>query len=70
MFHEGGFETVSVERLDALGSDPFPYLARLCRRTGASADPFTPPDADDVAAANATLTAAGASERVRLPTDR
>lgn len=70
IFHEGGFETVSVERLDAFGSDHFPYLARLCRRTGASADPFTPPDADDVAAANATLTAAGASERVRLPTDR
>ncbi|KQO61590.1 hypothetical protein ASF22_22000 [Methylobacterium sp. Leaf87] len=70
VFHEGGFETVSVDRLDAFGSDHFPYLVRLCRRTGASADPLTPPDADDVAAANATLTAAGASERVRLPTDR
>lgn len=70
IFHEGGFETVSIERLDAFGSDHFPYLTRLCRRTGASADPVTPPDTDDVAAANATLAAADAVERVRLPQDR
>lgn len=70
IFHEGGFEAVSIERLDAFGSDHFPYLARLCRRTGASADPVAPPDADDVAAANATLAAAGAVERIRLPEDR
>ncbi|TXN13470.1 endonuclease [Methylobacterium sp. WL122] len=65
IFHEGGFETVSIERLDAFGSDHFPYLARLCRRTGASADPVTPPDADDVTAANDTLAAAGAVERIK-----
>ncbi|TXN33530.1 endonuclease/exonuclease/phosphatase family protein [Methylobacterium sp. WL19] len=70
IFHEGGFETVSIERLDAFGSDHFPYLARLCRRTGASVDPVAPPDAGDVTAANATLAAAGAVEMIRLPTDR
>ncbi|WP_238280890.1 endonuclease/exonuclease/phosphatase family protein, partial [Methylobacterium goesingense] len=41
IFHEGGFETVSIDRLDAFGSDHFPYLARLCRRIGASVDPVT-----------------------------
>jgi endonuclease/exonuclease/phosphatase (EEP) superfamily protein YafD len=64
IFHGGEFETVSIERLDAFGSDHFPYLARLCRRTGASSDPVTPPDADDVTAANDTLAAAGAVERI------
>jgi endonuclease/exonuclease/phosphatase (EEP) superfamily protein YafD len=65
IFHGGEFETVSIERLDAFGSDHFPYLARLCRRTGASSDPVTPPDADDVTAANDTLAAAGAVERIK-----
>ena len=37
VFHEGGFATVSVERLDAFGSDHFPYLVRLCRRSGEGA---------------------------------
>jgi endonuclease/exonuclease/phosphatase (EEP) superfamily protein YafD len=64
IFHEGGFRTVSVERLAAIGSDHFPYLARLCRvpaagRTG------TPPRASDLDAANAVLSAAGASIRLR-----
>ncbi|MEE7494745.1 endonuclease/exonuclease/phosphatase family protein [Methylobacterium oryzae] len=65
VFHEGGFATVSIERLDAFGSDHFPYLVRLCRRTGEH--PKTPPprDADDVATANAVLSAAGATERLQ-----
>ena len=59
VFHEGGFATVSVERLDAFGSDHFPYLVRLCRQAGEGAR--TPPqrDAEDVAAANAVLAAGG-----------
>lgn len=65
IFHEGGFATVSIERLDGFGSDHFPYLARLCRRTGASVDPVAPPDEADVAAANAILAAAGAVERIK-----
>lgn len=65
VFHEGGFATVSVERLDPFGSDHFPYLVRLCRQ--AEGHPRTPPrrDAGDVAAANAVLSAAGATERLK-----
>ena len=64
VFHGGGFATVSVERLDAFGSDHFPYLVRLCRQAveGAKAPPER--DADDVATANAVLSAAGATERL------
>ncbi|GJE57728.1 endonuclease/exonuclease/phosphatase family protein [Methylobacterium thuringiense] len=65
IFHEGGFEPVSIERLDAFGSDHFPYLARLCRRTGPPVDPVAPPDASDVTAANDTLAAADAIERIK-----
>ena len=63
IFHEGGFETVSVERLDAFGSDHFPYLVRLCRRSGNDPASEMP---RDVAAANAVLSAAGATERVQV----
>ena len=65
VFHEGGFATVSVERLDAFGSDHFPYLVRLCRRSGDGPAAATPREAGDVAAANAVLSAAGATERVQ-----
>ena len=65
IFHEGGFATVSIDRLDAFGSDHFPYLARLCRRTGPPVDPVAHPDEGDVAAANAILAAAGAVERIK-----
>ena len=64
VFHEGGFETVTVERLDAFGSDHFPYLVRLCRRTDEDPAAETPPKAGDVAAANAVLSAIGATERM------
>ncbi|MGX9983072.1 endonuclease/exonuclease/phosphatase family protein [Methylobacterium fujisawaense] len=65
VFHEGGFATVSVERLDAFGSDHFPYLVRLCRRSGEGPAAEMPREAGDVAAANAVLSAAGANERVK-----
>ncbi len=65
VFHEGGFTTVSVERLGAFGSDHFPYLVRLCRRSGEGQAAAMPREAGDVAAANAVLSAAGATERVR-----
>ncbi|MGU3664183.1 endonuclease/exonuclease/phosphatase family protein [Methylobacterium sp. A49B] len=65
VFHEGGFTTVSVERLGAFGSDHFPYLVRLCRRSGEGQAAEIPREAGDVAAANAVLSAAGATERVR-----
>lgn len=67
VFHEGGFSTVSIERLDAFGSDHFPYLARLCRRPAGSDVPAAPPTKEDIAAANATLAAAGAVQRIRAP---
>ena len=65
VFHEGGFATVSIERLDAFGSDHFPYLVRLCRRSGDGPASEVPREAGDVAAANAVLSAAGATERVQ-----
>ncbi|MGI4952487.1 MAG: endonuclease/exonuclease/phosphatase family protein [Janthinobacterium lividum] len=64
ILHEGGFTTVSIERLGAFGSDHFPYLARLCRTAGPP-KPVPPAGPEDRAAANAVLTAAGASERLR-----
>jgi endonuclease/exonuclease/phosphatase (EEP) superfamily protein YafD len=63
ILHEGGFTTVSIERLGAFGSDHFPYLARLCR-TAAPPESVPPAEPEDRAAANAVLTAAGASERL------
>ncbi len=65
IFHEGGFDTVSIERLDAFGSDHFPYLTRLCRRTSPSVNPVALPSRADVEAANAILAAAGAVERIK-----
>ena len=64
IFHEGGFRTVSVERLGAIGSDHFPYLARLCRLTGTQRVEGPHQHASDVDTANAVLAAAGATLRV------
>lgn len=64
IFHEGGFATLSIERLDAFGSDHFPYLVRLCHQSGQGKTEPAPEQAD-VATANAVLTAAGASERLQ-----
>ncbi|WP_155773795.1 endonuclease/exonuclease/phosphatase family protein [Methylorubrum extorquens] len=63
VFHEGGFATVSVERLEAFGSDHFPYLVRLCREAGGGSKASPQQDVSDVAEANAVLAAAGATER-------
>ncbi|TXM70722.1 endonuclease/exonuclease/phosphatase family protein [Methylobacterium sp. WL120] len=66
VFHEGGFATMSVERLDAFGSDHFPYLVRLCRQAEERSTPFPRQrEAENVGAANAVLSAAGASERLQ-----
>lgn len=64
IFHEGGFATLAIERLDAFGSDHFPHLVRLCRLPGKHG--ATPPskDVSDVDATNSVLTAAGAAERL------
>lgn len=64
IFHEDGFATVSVERLDAFGSDHFPYLVRLCREAGGGPKASPQQDGSDVAEANAVLAAAGATERL------
>ena len=34
VFHEAGFATIGLKRLDDVGSDHYPYLARLCRADG------------------------------------
>lgn len=65
VFHEGGFATVDIKRLDAFGSDHFPYLVRLCRQTGEAAKAAPQRDAADVAAANAVLSAAGGTEQLQ-----
>ncbi|TXM95097.1 endonuclease/exonuclease/phosphatase family protein [Methylobacterium sp. WL116] len=65
VFHEGGFATVSIERLDAFGSDHFPYLVRLCRQDAQGAKAPPQRDAEDVAKANAVLAAAGTNERLQ-----
>ena len=67
IFHEGGFATMSIERLASFGSDHFPYLARLCRRPMGSEHPVFPAQEGDITTANATLAAAGAEERIRRP---
>jgi endonuclease/exonuclease/phosphatase (EEP) superfamily protein YafD len=41
IFHEGGFATVSLKRLDAFGSDHYPYIVRLCRQADGGATPPT-----------------------------
>jgi hypothetical protein len=62
--HEGGFATVSVERLSAFGSDHFLNLVRLCRHSGEGPAPEMLREAGDIVAAKAVLSAAGATERV------
>lgn len=64
VFHEGGFATLSVERLEAFGSDHFPYLVRLCRQAGGGGKLPPQERAGDVDAANTLLAAAGATERI------
>jgi endonuclease/exonuclease/phosphatase (EEP) superfamily protein YafD len=64
VFHEGGFATMSVERLAAFGSDHFPYLVRLCRQTGGGGKLPPQEREGDVDAANTVLAAAGATERI------
>ena len=39
VFHEAGFATLSLERLDAFGSDHHPFVAHLCRIDGAGEVP-------------------------------
>ena len=65
IFHEGGFATLSAERLDAFGSDHFPYLVRLCREAGEGGKHPPQERTGDVDAANAVLAAAGATERLQ-----
>ena len=36
IFDRGGFGVVSLERLDAFGSDHYPYIVRLCRETSSA----------------------------------
>ncbi|UHC14328.1 endonuclease/exonuclease/phosphatase family protein [Methylobacterium currus] len=64
VLHDGTFATLAIERLDAFGSDHFPYLVRLCRQVGEHPKTPSPRDADDIATANAVLAAAGATERL------
>jgi endonuclease/exonuclease/phosphatase (EEP) superfamily protein YafD len=64
VFHEGGFATLSVHRLDAFGSNHLPYLVRLCRQARGGGK-FPPQErAGDVDAVNTVLAAAGATERL------
>ena len=65
VFHESGFATMSLQRLDAFGSDHNPYLARLCRVTTATPNPPMEREGD-VSAAKAALSAAGAEPDTQL----
>lgn len=58
-FHQGGFATMSLKRLDAFGSDHYPYIVRLCRQTAGE----TPPRerSGDLARARDILARAGAT---------
>ena len=38
VFHEGGFATMSLQRLGDFGSDHFPYIVRLCRTTASAGE--------------------------------
>ena len=61
IFHGRGFTTRSLERLDAFGSDHYPYIARLSRVTG-QADKAAPSTEErDLAASGADLSAAEAA---------
>ena len=47
IFHRGGFSVLSVERLDAFGSDHFPYVVHLCRAAEAVPQSPAPMNPDD-----------------------
>ncbi|MDF1585250.1 endonuclease/exonuclease/phosphatase family protein [Marinimicrococcus flavescens] len=65
VLHEPGFATSSLHRLGAVGSDHYPYLARLCRMP--DAEPETPPPLreDDLRRARATIAEAQGREPAR-----
>lgn len=46
VFHQGGFATVSLKRLEAFGSDHYPYVVRLCRRRDVAGAPLPDLDGD------------------------
>ncbi|WP_298957160.1 endonuclease/exonuclease/phosphatase family protein [uncultured Methylobacterium sp.] len=64
VLHDGKFATIAIERLEAFGSDHFPYLVSLCREPDASKSTRGQPNAADIEAANAVLAEAGATERI------
>lgn len=58
VFHEAGFSTMSLERLEPFGSDHYPYIARLCRTAAPGGE--APPELrdDDLREAERTIAAA------------
>jgi endonuclease/exonuclease/phosphatase (EEP) superfamily protein YafD len=48
VFHEAGFATLSLERLDYFGSDHYPFMARFCRTDGGVGEPPSVPEPEDI----------------------
>lgn len=59
VFYQAGFATMSLARLGDVGSDHFPYLARLCRSSAAGQEP-PPLREGDIAEARTAIAAAEA----------
>lgn len=64
VLHESGFATMRLTRLDAIGSDHYPYLARLCRVSEGGEAPPALHD-DDLDEARTAIAAALDRARVR-----
>ena len=55
IFDRGGFGVLSLERLDAFGSDHYPYTVRLCRETSSPSEKPAPVGEDDREAIDAAF---------------
>ena len=58
IFHEAGFVTISLERLSNIGSDHYPFVARLCYMGDSSNDPLPPADPELIRQAKQAIKAA------------
>ena len=65
VFHQAGFATVGLDRLEGVGSDHYPYLARLCRAAGMGERPPALQDDDLEEARTAIAAATDAAGRAR-----
>ena len=65
IFDRGGFSVMSLERLEAFGSDHYPYVVRLCRDTSSTFENPEPEGEDDREAIDAAFKEAGRSNGQR-----